>query len=118
MDFDERSFDPECETGRDCTLYRVVVPEQNIVVRVNGLDPDSPEDDYLRAVRPYGLLRMAWAIWREVPDMSPKKALSLALRIRCEGQMEVLVTTPFLAEHVQGRLLARHHLVARLECEG
>lgn len=104
--------------GWGSTLYGVVIPEQDLVVRINGLNPDAPEADYLVAVRPYGVLRMAWAIWREVPSVEPREALSLARRTRREGEAEVLVATRFLAEHVGGMLLARHHLVARLERVG
>lgn len=104
--------------GRDGPLCRVVVPRQRVVVRVNGLRPDDAEGGYLPAVRPYGVTRMAWAIWREVPGMEPKEALSLARRVRREGEAEVLSATRFLAEHVGGMLLARHRLVARLERVG
>ncbi|HZC18456.1 MAG TPA: hypothetical protein VE225_01985, partial [Rubrobacteraceae bacterium] len=55
---------------RSDALYRVVIPRQNVVVRLNGLWPDVPENEFLPAVRPYGILRMAWAIWREVPDVA------------------------------------------------
>lgn len=96
-------------------LLRVVVPKQNLVVRLNGLRPDDPEGGYLPAVRPYGFLRMAWAIWREVPGVEPKQALSLVWKVRREGEAEVLVTGAFLAQHVQGRLWACHRLLARLE---
>lgn len=104
--------------GCDAQLCRVVIPRQVLIVRVNGLRPDDPEDGYLPAVRPYGVLGMAWAIWREVPGMEPGEALSLARRVRRKGEAEVLVSTSFLAEHVRGMLLARHRLVARLERVG
>jgi hypothetical protein len=109
---------PGREISWEVDRYRVVVPMQNLVVRLNGLDLDAPEDDYLPAVRPYGVLRMAWAIWREVPDVLPGEALSLALRVRREGGAEVLIATRFLAEHVQGMLFTRHHLATRLERDG
>ncbi len=96
-------------------LYRVVIPRQNVVVRLNGVWPDTPENEFLPAVRPYGILRMAWAIWREVPGVAPKEALSFALRVRRKDEAEVLVASGFLAEHVRLSLLARHHLVARVE---
>ena len=96
-------------------LYRVIVPRQNVVVRLNGLDPDAPEDGYLPAVRPYGTLQMAWAIRREVPDVAPRNAFSLALRVRREGRAEILVAARFLAEYVQGSLLARHRIAADLD---
>ena len=89
-----------------------------MVVRINGLDLDASSDGYLPAVRPYGVLRTAWAIWREVPDVEPGAALSLALRVRRQGETEVMVATRFLAEHTQWRLRARHRLVARLERAG
>lgn len=82
---------------------------------INGPDPDAPEGYYLAALRPYGVLGMAWAIWREVPGAEPKEALSLARRVRVKGEAEVLVATRFLAEHVQAGLRARHLLVARLD---
>jgi hypothetical protein len=104
--------------GGSDVLCRVVISRQSMVVRLNGLSPDIPEGEFLPPVRPYGILRMAWAIWRVVPDVSPGGALSLVLRISREGRAEVLVATPFLAEHVRGMLLARHHLMTRLECEG
>lgn len=104
--------------GGGAPLYRVVVPKQKVVVRINGLRPDDPEDGYLPAVRPYGVLGMAWAIWRGVPGVEPGEALSLAGRVRRKGEAEVLVATWFLAEHVRGMLLARHRLVARLERVG
>ena len=104
--------------GRSTVLYRVLIPDQNLVVRMNGLDPDAPEDDYLPTVRPYGMLRMAWAIWREVPDARPKESLALAARVRRKGQAEVLTAAPFLAEHAVLRLLARHRLMAHLERVG
>jgi hypothetical protein len=100
---------------RSDALYRVVIPRQNVVVRINGLDSDTPENEYLPAVRPYGILRMAWAIWREVPGVAPKEALSFALRVHRKGEAEVLVASGFLAEHVWLSLLARHHLTARVE---
>ena len=103
------------DEGRCPALYRLVVPVQNLVVRLNGLDPDASPDGYLPAVRPYGTLRMAWAIWREVPDVAPKRALSLALRARRKGDAEVLLASGFLAGHVQGRLRAAHRLASRLE---
>lgn len=109
MEFVERAsgtgssgFGTGRRTAESRALYRVIVPRQNIVVRLNGLDPDAPEDGYLPAVRPYGTLRMAWAIWRGVPDVAPRSALSLALRVRSEGRAEILVAARFLAEHVQG----------------
>ena len=105
------------ETMRGPALCRVDIPRQDLVVRLNGRDPAVPEDDYLPAVRPYGVVRLAWAIWREVPDVSPRGALSLALRVCREERAEVLVATCFLVEHVRGMLLARHHLVTHLECE-
>lgn len=109
---------PREESGRgDCdrALYRVIVPAQDLVVRLNGRDLDAPAEHYLPAVRPYGILRMAWALWRDVPGAEPKEALSLARRVRRKGEAEVLTAAGFLAEHVGGRLLARHRLVARLE---
>ena len=99
----------------DSALYRVVVPRQNLVVRLNGIDGESRPEDYLPAVRPYGILGMAWAIWREVPDVPPKEALSLSWRIREDGEAVVLKTSKLLAGYVRGRLRDRHHLVARLE---
>lgn len=114
--FDAYAAGPDPVAGmRGDALYRVVVPRQTVVVRLNGLWPDTPENDYLPAVRPYGMLRMAWAIWREVPDVAPKEALSLALRVRRKGEAEVLLAVEFLAEHVRLGLLARHHLVSRIE---
>lgn len=104
--------------GLDGPLWRVVIPRQALVVRINGLRPDDPEDGYLPAMRPYGVLGMAWAIWREVPGMEPGEALSLAGRVRRKGEAEILVATPFLAEHIRGMLRARHRLVARLERVG
>ena len=106
--------DPSPE-GWDSTLYGVVVPQQDLAVRINGLDPDAPEGNYLLAVRPYGVLRMAWAIWREVPGMEPEEALSLARWVRWKGEAQMLVATRGLAEHVRGMLWVRHRLVARLE---
>ncbi len=103
---------------RSDALYRVVIPRQNLVVRLNGLWPDIPEGEFLPAVRPYGILRMAWAIWREVPGVAPKEAFSFALRVRRKGEVEVLVATRFLAEHVRLGLLARRHLVSRVERAG
>lgn len=58
---------------------------------------------------------MAWAFWREVPGAEPEEALSLARQVRRKGEAEVLTAAGFLTEHVGGRLLARHRLVARLE---
>ncbi|CAA9417384.1 MAG: hypothetical protein AVDCRST_MAG01-01-2018 [uncultured Rubrobacteraceae bacterium] len=104
--------------GWEAPLCRVVIPRQKVVVRINGLRSDEAEDGYLPAVRPYGLVRMSWAIWREVPGMEPVEALSLAWRVRREGEAEVLVATRSLAEHVGGMLRARHRLVTRLEWVG
>lgn len=112
-----RAWDARRE-GRRSTLYWVMIPEQKVVVRINGLRPDDPEDGYLPAVRPYGVVRMAWAIWREVPGAGPGEALSLARRVQRKGEAEVFVATRFLADHVRGMLRARHHLVARLERVG
>ena len=103
---------------RSDALYRVVVSRQNLVVRLNGLCPDIPEDEFLPAVRPYGILRMVWAIWREVPGIAPTEAFSFALKVRRKGEVGVPVATRSLAEHVRLGLLARHHLVARLERAG
>lgn len=102
------------EAHRDA-VYRLVVPRQSVAVRLNGQWPDVSKDEFLSAVRPYGILRMAWAIWREVPDVAPKEALSFALRVRQKGEAEVLVTSGFLGEHVRLRLLARHHLTSWVE---
>ncbi len=113
---DSRHGGPDC-VGGGSPLHRIVIPGQDLLVRINGLDLDSPADDYLPAVRPYGVLRMAWAIWREVPGMEPREALLLALRVRRKGEAEVLVATRFLAEHVRGRLLARH-LITQMERVG
>jgi len=96
-------------------LYWVVVLRQNVVVRLNGRWPDTPENEFLPAVRPYGILRMAWAIWREVPDVAPREAFSLASRVRRKGEANVLLASGFLAEHVRLGLLARHHLASRIE---
>lgn len=103
------------EEQRSCAFYRVMIPRQNLVLRINGLDPDAPEDEYLPTVRPCGVTRMAWAVWREVPDVSVWEALSLAVRVRREGEAEVLTASRFLAEHVGLKLLARHRLSTRLE---
>jgi hypothetical protein len=102
----------------DASLYRVVVPRQRMVVRINGLDLDASPDGYLAAVRPYGVLRTAWAIWREIPDVEPGRARALPLHVRRKGDTEVMVATRFLAEHTRRRLRARHRLVARLERAG
>jgi hypothetical protein len=116
---DPASGRPEgSDPTRAPTLWRVVIPRQNLVVRRNGLNPDGPEDGYLASVVPYGIFRMAWAIWREVPDATPKNALSLALRVRREDEAEVLVASGFLAEHVPLGLLARYQLGTRLEWFG
>lgn len=45
-----RAWDTACGP----MLWRVVIPDQNLVVRLNGLDPDAPADRYLPAARPYG----------------------------------------------------------------
>lgn len=71
---------------RNDALYRVVIPRQNLVVRLNSLWLDIPEDEFMPAVRPYGILRMAWAIWREIPGVAPKEAFSVALRVRRKGE--------------------------------
>ncbi len=112
-----RCGDPGREVW-DAPLCRVVIPRQKVVVRINGLRTDEAEGGYLPAVRPYGVVRMAWAIWREVPGVESREALSLAWRVRREGEAEVLAATRSLAEHVGGMLLARHRLVARLEWVG
>lgn len=96
-------------------LYRIVLPRQNLIVRLNGLWLDVPEDEFLPAVRPYGVLRMAWAIWREVPNVSPTQVLAFALTARRKGEVEALVAIDFLAEHVRLGLLARNHLATRKE---
>ena len=103
---------------RSDALYRVDIPRQNLIVRLNGLWPDIPEDEFLPAVRPYGILRMAWAIWREVPGVAPKGAFSFAFRVRRKGEVEVLIATRFLAEQIRLGLRARHHLVSRVERAG
>ena len=102
----------------DSAVYKVVIPEQRLVVRLMGHDPHGSPEEYLPAVRPYGLLRMAWAIWREIPDAEPKAAVSLAWRVRREGEAVVFRTTRVLAEFVRRRLLLRHHLRTRLERAG
>lgn len=94
-------------------LYRLVVPRQKVVVRINGLDPDTPEEEYLPAVRPYGSVRMAWALWREVPGLSPRA--SLALKVRREGKAGVLRASRAAVERVGLALLAFHRLGSRLE---
>lgn len=115
-EFDAGAAGPGRESGaRNDSLFRVVIPGQNLVVRLNGLSPDTPEDEFLAVVRPYGIARMAWAIWREVPGVAPSEALSLALRVRRKGEAEVLVATELLAEYVRLGLRARHRLAARLE---
>ena len=100
-----------CQEGRDAPLRRVMGRRQR-VVSMNGLRPDAAEGGYLPAVGPYGVLRMMWAIWREVPGVEPKEALSPARRIRREDGAAVLATMRFLAGHVGGMLLARHRPVA------
>ena len=101
--------------GRSGALHKVVVSRQHLIVRRNGHHQDSPPDAYLPAARPYGIARMAWALWREVPDLGLGEALSFAMEARREGQTEVLVTCEWLAQHVEGRLLAAYRLVARTE---
>ena len=91
-------------------MIKVVVSRQHLIVRLNGHD-----QDYLPAVRPYRIARMAWVLWREVPDLALGEAISLAMEARREGQTEVLATSEWLAQHVEGRLLAAHRLVARTE---
>jgi hypothetical protein len=78
--------------GRSGALHKVVVSRQHLIVRLNGHDQDSPPDAYLPAARPYGIARMAWALWREVPDLALVEAISFAMEARREGQTEVLVT--------------------------
>lgn len=92
-----------------------MVPRQLLIVRLNGHDQDSPPEDYLPTIRPYGVTRMAWALWREVPDVTLRASLALATKVRGQGRAEVLVTSEWLAEHVEGRLLAVHRLATRLE---
>ena len=100
--------------ARESTLYRVLVPRQNLVVRLNGSYPDTPEEEFLAAVRPYGMARMAWAIWREVPGATFGEAVSHALRARRDGETEVMISTKFLAEHVASSLAARHRLAVKV----
>jgi hypothetical protein len=114
FDVDAIGPDPGNDAPSDA-LYRIVLSRQNLIVRLNGLWPDVPEDEFLPTVRPYGVLRMAWAIWREVPNVSPTQALVFALTVRRKGEAEVLVAIDFLAEHVRLGLLARHHLATRKE---
>ena len=100
----------------ETVLFRVVVPKQNLRGEAERTAAGrSPEDGYLASVRPYGVLGMAWAIWREVPDVPPRAAFSLAREVCRKKEAEVLLSTRFLAEHIQGRLWARHHLLSRLE---
>jgi len=99
-------------------LYRLVVPRQKVVVRINGLDPDTPEDEYLPAVRPYGAARMAWALWREVPGLSLRASLSLALQVCREGEAGVLTASRAAVERVGLALLAFHRVGSRLEVVG
>jgi hypothetical protein len=103
--------------GRGPALYRVVLPRQNVVVRLSAGDLlDSPEE-HLPAIRPYGALGMAWAIWREVPDIPPGAAFALARRARKYGEAVILEGAWPLVQHARSRLLARH-LVTRLERVG
>lgn len=99
----------------DPALYRLVVPSQDLISRVMGHDPNARPEEYLPVVRPYGLFRMAWAIWREVPDAEAREALRVARRVRGEGEAEVFKATRSLVGYMRRRLLVRHHLRARLE---
>jgi hypothetical protein len=102
--------------------WRLVVPRQDLVVRLNGRDLDTPEEEYLPAVRPYGVPAMAWALWREVPGLSLGPAVALARRVRREGEGEVLLAGWWRAERVSLALRVRHGLLSRaepvLECPG
>jgi hypothetical protein len=119
-------FDDACDASvpgtkaagevRSHALYRLVIPRQDVAVRlVVLLWPVAPEDAFLSAVKPYGMLRMAWAIWREVPHVAPKEALTFALEARRKGEAEALIASGLLAEHVRTSLLVRHRLAAWLE---
>ena len=109
---------------RGDALYRVVIPRQNLIVRLNGPWPDIPEDKFLPAVRPYGIFHTGSSI-RDLAHglghlaRGSRRCAQRSLFVRFQGSpegrvSEVLIATRLLDEQIRLGLRARHHLVSRV----
>lgn len=95
--------------------HEVIVPRQQVIVRLNWRDPDSSPQDYLPAIRPYSVVAMARALRREIPVLSPPDAVRVAVRAH-RGQRAVALVAPRPeAEEVQARLRAFHQMRTTVE---
>ena len=95
--------------------WALVVPRQDVVVRLNGHDPDASPLDYLPAVRPYGVVAMARALRREIPGLRTGAALRIAWCARRGERAVAAVGTHGFLDDVRVRLHAFHALVSTIE---
>ncbi|MGD9527472.1 hypothetical protein [Pseudonocardia sp.] len=97
--------------------WALVIPRQDVVVRLNGHAPDASPLDYLPAVRPYGVTPMARALRLELPGLGLLDALRTALRAH-RGVRAVAAFGPRAdLDEARARLLVGHALVSFVEPE-
>lgn len=95
--------------------WALVIPRQNVVVRINGRAPDASPLDYLPAVRPYGVTAMALALRREIPGLGLVAAVRTAVRAH-RGERAVATLGPRAdLEDTRARLRFGHALVSVVE---
>ncbi|MGE3285815.1 MAG: hypothetical protein AB7J32_06885 [Pseudonocardia sp.] len=95
--------------------WALVIPRQNVVVRLNGHAPDANPLDYLPAVRPYGVTAMARALRRELPGLGLREALRTALRAHRGVRAVAACGSRAALDEARARLLLGHALVSVVE---
>lgn len=102
-------------TPHTAPCWELVIPRQDVVVRLNGRAPDASPLDYLPAVRPYGVRAMARALRREIPGLPRDAAMRIAARAhRGERAVATVGARDALAE-IRARLRLGHALVSTIE---
>jgi hypothetical protein len=105
--------DPVAVNG--CPEWALVIPRQDVVVRLNGRAPDANPLDYLPAVRPYGVTAMARALRREIPGLGLLDALRTAVRAHRGVRAVAVLGARMDLEETRARLLLGHALVSVVE---
>lgn len=108
--------DPAAAAHRDPT-WALVVPRQEVVVRLNGHAPDASPLDYLPAQRPYGVTAMARALRRELPGLGLLPALRVAVRSHRGTRAVAALGSRADLEEARARLRLGHALVSVVEPE-
>lgn len=95
--------------------WELVIPRQDLVVRMNGLAPDASPLDYLPAVRPYGVRAMARALRREIPGLPRAAAMRIAALAHRGERAVATAGARDTLEEIRARLHLGHALVSAIE---